>query len=133
MIYVIEGWSNHNRNYNPKCPQNISGVFLESTRHRNTWREMVFLGFSKGFCFQTRGRKSVTFPLNTQGMHPRGPSTPQWAEMWGFSNAILVGLHGRSNICISNKPVGNTPSPSISYYEYVRREPHPRSIYSIVL
>lgn len=66
-------------------------VFLEWTRHHNTWGKLVFLRHFLEISL-TLGRKCVTFPQYTQGTHHSGGPpltlTPEWAETLGFSSTI---------------------------------------------
>lgn len=66
-------------------------VFLEWTRHHDTWGKLVFLRHFLEISL-TLGRKCVTFPQYTQGTHHSGGPpltlTPEWAETLGFSSTI---------------------------------------------
>ena len=74
-------------NVHSTCPV----VFLEWTRHHNTWGKLISLRHFLEISL-TLGRKCVTFPQYTQGTHHSGGPpltlTPEWAETLGFSSTI---------------------------------------------
>lgn len=74
-------------NVHSTCPV----VFLEWTRHQNTWGKLVSLRHFLEISLNL-GRECVTFSQYTQGTHHSGgpllTPTPEWAETLGFSSTI---------------------------------------------